>query len=401
MRETKTQRIGEIFRHLYYSAPISCTSLSMKLGKSQPHTMARINELQRGGYIVETGHAPSTGGRKPQMYSLRPDLFYILSVALDQFVARIALLDLQNNFVVAPEKYELKLLNNSDALSELAEIIKEYIAAGGVEKEQIAGIGIGMPGFVEVNKGINYSISENRSVAGYISSTTGLPVYIENDSSSIALAEMKFGMARNVQNAMVLNIGWGVGLGLVVDGRLFRGSKGFAGEFSHIPLFENNKLCNCGKSGCLETESSLCVIVEKAIEGLSNGRLSSINPADLDREDLEKSFETIRAAAAKGDKFSVDLFSSAGYEIGRGLSILIHLLNPDLVVLSGRGSLAGRIWLPPIQQALNDHCIPRLFENTEIRLSQLGYDAELIGAAALVMERCEHLRLNPHVNYSH
>ncbi len=373
----------------------------MKLGKSQPHTMARINELQRGGYIVETGHAPSTGGRKPQMYSLRPDLFYILSVALDQFVARIALLDLQNNFVVAPEKYELKLLNNSDALSELAEIIKEYIAAGGVEKEQIAGIGIGMPGFVEVNKGINYSISENRSVAGYISSTTGLPVYIENDSSSIALAEMKFGMARNVQNAMVLNIGWGVGLGLVVDGRLFRGSKGFAGEFSHIPLFENNKLCNCGKSGCLETESSLCVIVEKAIEGLSNGRLSSINPADLDREDLEKSFETIRAAAAKGDKFSVDLFSSAGYEIGRGLSILIHLLNPDLVVLSGRGSLAGRIWLPPIQQALNDHCIPRLFENTEIRLSQLGYDAELIGAAALVMERCEHLRLNPHVNYSH
>jgi predicted NBD/HSP70 family sugar kinase len=401
MREKKAQKIKEIFRHLYYSAPVSCADLSLKLGKSQPHTMTQLNEMLRSGFIMETGQAPSTGGRKPQMYSLRPDLFYILSVALDQFIARIVLVDLQNNFVSAPQEFELRLLNNPDALSELAKLIKDYLDASGVERAQIAGIGIGMPGFIEVNKGVNYSISEDQSIAGYISSLTDLPVFIDNDSSSIALAELKFGIARKAQNAMVLNIGWGVGLGLILDGRIFRGSNGFAGEFSHIPLFANNKLCSCGKSGCLETESSLCVIVDKAIEGLSNGRLSRITLADLDANHLERSFEIIRTAAAKGDKFAVDLFTSAGYEIGRGLSILIHLLNPSLIVLSGRGSLAGRIWLPPIQQALNDHCIPRLFENTEIRISQLGYEAELIGAAALVMERCEHLQLSTHLNYSY
>jgi len=401
MRDKKAQKIKEIFKHLYYAGSISCADLSHRLGKSQPNTMMQLNEMLRSGFIIETGQAPSTGGRKPQMYSIRPDLFYMVSVALDQYVARIAIVDLQNKFISPPGAYELKLLNNPAAVHDLTKLIQDYIAASGIDRSQIAGIGIGMPGFIEVNKGVNYSISEDQSIAAYISSRTDLPVFIDNDSSSIALAELKFGNARNARNAMVLNMGWGVGLGLILEGKIFRGSNGFAGEFSHIPMFDNSKLCSCGKSGCLETESSLYVIVNKAIEGLSNGRLSRISLSELSNVHLESSFEVIRTAAARGDKFAVDLFSSAGYEIGRGLSILIHLLNPDLIVLSGRGSQAGRIWLPPIQQALNDHCIPRLFENTEIRLSKLGHEAELIGAAAQVMERCEDLKLSTHLQYSY
>jgi len=401
MRDKKAQKIKEILKHLYYAGPVSCADLSHRLGRSQPNTMMQLNEMLRNGFIVETGQAPSTGGRKPQMYNIRPDLFYMLSVALDQFIARIAVVDLQNNFVSTPAEYELKLFHNPTAVHDLAKLIQNYIASSGIERSQIAGIGIGMPGFIDVNKGINYSISEDQSIAAYISSCTDLPAFIDNDSSSIALAELKFGIARNAQNAMVVNMGWGVGLGLILEGKIFRGSNGFAGEFSHIPMFDNSKLCSCGKSGCLETESSMYVIVSKAIEGLSNGRLSRISLTELSNSHLESSFEIIRTAAVKGDKFAVDLFSSAGYEIGRGLSILIHLLNPDLIVLSGRGSQAGRIWLPPIQQALNDHCIPRLFENTEIRLSKLGHEAELIGAAALVMERCEDLKLSAHLQYSY
>jgi predicted NBD/HSP70 family sugar kinase len=307
-------------------------------------------------------------------------------------------MDLHNRFLTPPAKYDLNLINNPSALDELANIIEDYIAISSVDKSQIAGIGIGMPGFVDIRKGMNHSMSEDRSVTEYLTSATGIPVFIDNDSSSIAHAELKFGIGKRAANAMVLNIGWGVGLGMILDRRIFRGSHGFAGEFSHIPLFANNKLCSCGKSGCLETESSLCVIVNKAIEGLSNGRLSRIRLEDLDVDRMENSFEIIRAAAAKGDKFCVELFSSAAYEIGRGLAILIHLLNPDMVILSGRGALAGKIWLPPIQQALNDHCIPRLFENFEICISSLGFDAELIGAAALVIERSESLKWNSYLD---
>jgi predicted NBD/HSP70 family sugar kinase len=187
---------------------------------------------------------------------------------------------------------------------------------------------------------------------------------------------------------MVINIGWGVGLGMILEGALFRGDNGFAGEFSHIPLFNNGKLCSCGKSGCLETETSLFVIVEKAKEGIQAGRVTVLKTLLSGREeDLEKDAETIIFSAGKGDRFAIELLSEAGYNIGRGIAILIHLLNPGIVVLSGRGALAGKIWQAPIQQALNEHCIPRLAINTEICISTLGYEAELIGSAALVMEK--------------
>jgi predicted NBD/HSP70 family sugar kinase len=117
--------------------------------------------------------------------------------------------------------------------------------------------------------------------------------------------------------------------------------------------------------------------------------VSLLNELSVDH--AEKAFESIMHAAGKGDKFAVELLSEAGYNIGRGVAILIHLLNPEIVILSGRGSLAGKIWQAPIQQALNEHCIPRLAQNTVVEISALGYQAELTGAAALVMEHYDKL----------
>jgi predicted NBD/HSP70 family sugar kinase len=248
-----------------------------------------------------------------------------------------------------------------------------------------------MPGFVNSAKGINYTFLETAGVtiSQYISTKVKLPVFIDNDSRLIALAELKFGAARQRKNALVINVGWGVGLGMILEGELFRGHDGFAGEFSHIPLFLNNKLCSCGKSGCLETETSLLVVIEKASKGLESGKLSMLKDKELSADHPEKAFLNIVAAASKGDKFAVEILSEAGYNIGRGVAILIHLLNPEVVILSGRGSSAGKIWQAPIQQALNEHCIPVLSANTEVEISVLGYNAELTGAAALVMENFE------------
>ena len=185
---------------------------------------------------------------------------------------------------------------------------------------------------------------------------------------------------------MVININWGVGLGIILKGELFRGHNGFAGEFSHIPLFSNNKMCSCGKTNCLETETSLLAITEKAIEGLKQGQSSLLKLNDLSLNRIEATSKAIMDAAVKGDRFAVELFSEAGYNLGKGIAILIHLLNPELVLLSGRGAAVGNLWMPAIQQAINEHCIPRIAENTEVKISQLQNNAELLGAAALVMD---------------
>jgi predicted NBD/HSP70 family sugar kinase len=217
----------------------------------------------------------------------------------------------------------------------------------------------------------------------YIEKEIELPTYIDNDSSLIALAEFRLGAARNKKNAAVINFGWGVGLGMIVDKALFRGYNGFAGEFSHIPLFDNNKLCECGKSGCLETEASMTVVVEKVREEIKNGRASHIKSVP---ENFEEAFATIINAATRGDQLTVEILSETAFNIGRGIAILIHILNPELVVISGRGAAAGNMLLAPMQQAVNRFCIPRLASYTEITVSDLSDKAELIGAAALVLE---------------
>jgi len=319
-------------------------------------------------------------------YSLKHNIIYIVAVSVDQFVTRIAVMDTQNKCVTGIEKFELPLAKNSQALSILTEKIAGVIKHARIPKSKIAGIGIGMPGFVDVTKGVNYTFfqTSGKSITETIADKTGLPVYIDNDSSLIALAELRFGEAGGTKDVMVINIGWGVGLGMLLGGKLFRGHNGFAGEFSHIPMFSNGKLCSCGKRGCLETESSMLVVIEKARNGVMTGRETTLK--NLPKHNLEQASEMIINAAQEGDRFAIELLSEAGYNIGRGLAILIHLLNPREIILSGRGSLAGKIWQAPIQQAINEHCIPRLASNVIIETSSIGYQADLMGAAALVMD---------------
>ncbi|WP_246073423.1 ROK family protein [Dinghuibacter silviterrae] len=345
-----------------------------------------LNELVEEGYAVDTGLAPSTGGRRSLRYALRPDVMYVVSVAVDQFITRIVLLDMYNKPLGALEKFELPLEDNPRSLQELTDRIDDVIRASGVDRGRIAGVGIGMPGFVDPIKGVNFTFlaAPSGTLTAYMEDRLQLPVFIGNDSSLIALAELKFGAARDRKTAMVINISWGIGLGLVLNSELFRGENGFAGEFSHLPLFLNGKICSCGKRGCLETEASLLVVLDKAREGLKQGKQSLIRR--LSESHHEEDMEAVTEAARRGDQFAIGLLSEAGYTLGRGAAVLIHLLNPETIILSGRGASPGILWQTPIQQALNEHCIPRLASGTSIQVSTLGYNAAIIGAAALVMD---------------
>jgi glucokinase-like ROK family protein len=319
------------------------------------------------------------------MYSLRPHEKLIVAVAMDQLTTRMVIYDLMHNQLSDIETIELEL-DNSTALPELIRIIDSFIQKSGFEKENIIGVGISMPGFVDVKKGINYTFLDagGQSLQSYISEKIDLPVYIDNDSCLIALAELKFGKARTKQNVMVINVAWGIGLGMILNGEIFRGHSGFAGEFSHIPTSNEGNLCSCGKRGCLETEASLVVVAKRAIEGIKEGRVSSLQQELNNHSKLPG--DLVMEAANKGDQFAIELLSQAGYAIGKGLAVLIHIINPSAIILSGRGAVVGRILSASIQQSLHKYAIPRLAESTELQISQLGSDAALIGASALVME---------------
>jgi glucokinase-like ROK family protein len=356
------------------------------LDKSLPSISKAVNELIEDGMVMEDGYARSSGGRRPLVYSIKADALFILTVAMDQFTTRIQLTDLLNNPIGPMDVFELQLYDNSEALTQLITQINQYIDLTAIPRDKFAGIGIGMPGFINVNDGINYTHLDagGQSLTLLLTTETGVPTYIDNDSSLIALAEQKFGIAKDQKDVMVINLGWGIGLGMIVNDEIYRGHTGFAGEFSHIPISDSSNLCSCGKRGCLETEASILVVVHKALEGIKTGRVSSLKYLEEDHPKLVG--DAIMEAANNGDQFAIELFTDAGYKIGKALAILIHIMNPASIVLSGRGAIVGKILLAPIQQALTKYCIPRLAAGTELLISELGFDAELIGAAILVME---------------
>lgn len=388
MKSKNSQYNRLVLKALCFGNILSAPEISFRIEKSLPLTTRILNDLVGEGLIKESGYATSSGGRRPLMYSLVAGKMFVVSVAMDQLITKIGIIDLQNCEVTNSKRFNLVLSQNPEALPSLTQFIKQYIENSPVDKEKIIGIGIGMPGFVDLDKGVNYSFldGKGKSIPDIIEEEVHIPVFIDNDSSLIALTELKLGSARDHKNTMVINLGWGVGLGLIINGKMFRGNNGLAGEFSHIPLFENNKLCQCGKSGCLETEASMLKVLENTKSQLAKGRVSIINEIT---GDFEKDSMKIINAALKGDQLAVELLSETAYNIGRGIAILIHILNPELVIISGRGAMAGNMLLAPIQQAVNKYCIPRLAAYTQVMVSSFGINAELIGAAALVLENLD------------
>lgn len=381
---------ADILRNVYYRDCLSLTELSKLTNKSLPLITAAVSELIQDGFLAEHGLAPSTGGRRPAVFLFnREKPRYIVSVAMDQLLTRIAIYDLFKNCVYPVQQMELNPFEDGDGLDKLISFIKSHIKASGLSQKEILGAGIGMPGFVNSEKGINESFfyTERISLRQYLSDETGLPVFIDNDSSLVALAEHRFGAGADIKELLVVNIGWGTGLGMIVNGRPFKGYSGYAGEFSHIPLSQTNNLCSCGKRGCLEVETSLLAMIEKARTAMASGADSVLKRYSEDSAWI--SGEQFLEAARKGDPLALSVLAESGYLLGKGISTLIHIMNPERIVLSGRGAVAGKMYLPVIQQAINEFCIPKIAEQTTIVVSELAHEAELVGAAGLVIDNCD------------
>ena len=391
----KSQRHEElrktIFKLLYYNGALSLAELSSRTKKSIPNVTSVVNGLIRDGYVTGQELAPSTGGRRAVKYRLNKKKDrYIVVVAMDQFVTRIVLYNLRNEAVHPETAITLPLQDNESALDHLCSFIDDYINESAINRQDILGVGIGMPGFVDVERGINTSYmndsDETESLRDKLTKRLALRVSIENDSSAIAISELHFGAAKGMKDVMVVNVGWGIGLGMIVNGSLFRGHNGFAGEFSHIPLSDSNKLCVCGKRGCLEVVASLLVAVNNARQDIAAGEISNLSKLFKDKTKAEG--DHLIAAARKGDQLAIRVLTDAAFMMGKGIATLIHIMNPERVVLSGRGGAAGGLLLPPVYRAIHEFCIPKLVENTDVVVSSLTYRAELLGAASLVIENC-------------
>jgi len=376
----------EILKNLYFDSALSIAELVKKLAKSTPSITKIINRLLEEKIIVECGFAESTGGRRPLQFAINPALnFYILTISTDQHFSTFTLTDLNQQTIIEHRDVplELKSSNSADLLLDEIESILEL---SGIQRDKIIGIGLSIPGFVNSELGVNESYPHNHPlyrIKSSIEAKYQISTVIENDSRCIAIAEKEFGSAKDIDHSLIINLNWGVGLGIIINGSVFKGESGFAGEFSHIPLSDDNTLCSCGKRGCLEVEASLDAAIRSTETDIQNNEYSIYST--FVKSKLNK-IDALIEASNVGDQISINNLGKIGYMLGKGISTLIHILNPKQIIVSGRGAELGRILNPQIQIAINEFCIPEIAKTTNVQMSSLNKHAQIKGTAAIVVE---------------
>jgi glucokinase-like ROK family protein len=231
-------------------------------------------------------------------------------------------------------------------------------------------------------RGITYLNYGDRPIAQLLQEKYGKPVHVEHDVKAMALGERWFGTARTVNNVLVLNVGWGLGLGILIDGKIYYGRDGYAGEFGHIQIIRDGELCECGKNGCLETVASGKAIGKRAKERLLKGstsKLLQICDGNIDKVDAE----LVAKTALTGDRFSIEILEEAGRYLGEGVAQLINLYNPEKIILGGRVSQAGQFILDPVRTTATKLSLVQLVNGVEFTTSTLGVNAGALGVAML------------------
>ncbi|MFH1904499.1 MAG: ROK family protein [bacterium] len=275
-------------------------------------------------------------------------------------------------------------------LKQIVKAIKNIISKAGKDKSEIMGIGIGSPGLADSEKGIirgltNIEGFENVHMKEYVESALDIPTFIDNDVNIMAYGELKCGAGRNAMNIVCLTLGTGVGGGIIIDGKIYRGSSLSAGEIGHIPVNVDGPKCICGGRACLESYIGRDRIIKRTIEKLTR-RKESIIPK-LVEGDLEKiTPKIVYEAAAAGDMLAIEIWRETAQYLATALAGIINVLNPELIVIGGGIANTGKYLFDPLRDMIKERIFPFLAEKIRIVHAQLGEEAGIIGSAMLAKD---------------
>jgi predicted NBD/HSP70 family sugar kinase len=228
----------------------------------------------------------------------------------------------------------------------------------------------------------NFFYNENRPLTEIISEQLNLPVRLENDTRAMAFGEYSEGVVDDEQNVLFLNYSWGVAIGVVIAGKLYYGKSGYSGEFGHSPIFDNEIICQCGKMGCLETETSGWSLVNQFKEAIKDGKQSKVKLDD--NSSIAQHNVIIDGALNLEDSLCIDLITKQSEKIGRYLSGLLNIFNPELLIIGGDFARLGDFALLPIRSAIKKHTLGLVEKDVKLKRSILGNRAGVIGACWII-----------------
>ncbi len=373
-----------ILSYFANSGSATIADLCKELYLSAPKINTLLNDLISDGLVQDFGKVDSSSGRKPNLYGLVSDSGFFLGVDVKQTYINIGLSDFQKKLVHVSYNIPYTLTNDKGSLEELCALINNFIKELPCSKDKILGIGVNLSGRINYATGYSYSFFhfDEEPLSKIMENHIGIRVFLENDSRAMAYGEFCSGVIKDEKNVLFLNIDYGLGMGIMINSQLYYGKSGYAGEIGHMPFFNNEIICHCGKKGCLETEASGRALVRIFKEELSKGS-STVIKKKIDDIILDDIIE----AAINDDVLAIELIAHIGEKLGRGIASLINVFNPELLILGGRLSSTEEYIRLPIKSALNKYSLSLVINDTQLKMSKLGLDAGIVGACLLVRNR--------------
>lgn len=369
----------------YYIANGDATiaEICKEMDLSIPTVTKLIGELQEDGYILDFGKQDTSGGRKPNIYGLNPASGYFVGVDILKHRIHLAAVDFKGEKLRIEENIPYSLENTPAALDTLCELINDFIDSLSVPRVKILAVGVNISGRVNPVSGYCYSIFyfDEKPLSQILEERIHIKTYIENDTRAMMYGEYMQGVVKGEKNLLFINMAWGLGLGIIIDGNVYYGKSGFSGEFGHFCLFDNEVICHCGKKGCLETEASGSALYRYLLERYNDG-CSTILADKIEQKD-DITLTDLIEAIQKEDILCIDILEQMGVNLGKGIAGLMNIFNPELVVLGGTLSLTGEYISLPIKSAIRKYSLNLVSQDTEIKVSKLGERAGVLGACLL------------------
>ncbi|MGW0228157.1 ROK family protein [Actinopolymorpha singaporensis] len=381
-RSVKQSNRAAIFRAIHRMGPIARVDLARETGLNPATVSHIVEELIASGLASETGvRSPQRAGRRPISLEINPTAGFAVGLDLARHTITGALVDLSGVVHARVEEEADSPWREETAVPIGSRVVERLLRPlTSSQRDRVVGVGMGIPGPVSIRTG-NYlaprSFDSWRPVAlaAELERRWHLPTFVDNNANTSALAALWFGAGQGAQNFVLLNLGVGVGTGLVLDGDVYRGNHDLAGEAGHLSVDLDGPRCACGNNGCLETYVSVPRVLQAVRSGSPRGRKGRAADVTLP--------EAVTALHA-GDPHVVDVFADVARHLAAGIVTIIYTLDPELILLGRELSAAGDALVVPVREEVRRRIFPAMRDTVRIEVSNL-VDAPTIGAATLAL----------------
>ncbi|MDY6148714.1 MAG: ROK family transcriptional regulator [Porphyromonas sp.] len=385
----QTQR--QIISYYINQGPATVSDLAHYINLSIPTANKIISELVDNGFVQVYGKKETSGGRQPILYGMHPQAGKFVGVDVQHECVNMGIIDLMGSELSSEYNIPFNLTNDVEKIDELCGLITDFIQRNGVESQDLLSIHINLPGRINPRLGRSFTFlkdTEEKPLAQMFSDRLGFRVSIDNDTRGMAYGEFTHGVPSELgaQNALYLNMSWGMGLGIIIDGKIYAGKSGFSGELGHISVYDNEILCHCGKKGCLQTEISGQALHRTILERIASGEVSILS--EKVQQGQSVSLEDIITAINKEDVLCLQALEIIGRKLGKRIAGLINIFNPEVLVIGGALARTGESIRQPVETVMRTYSLGIVNRDTEIRIAALGEKAGVMGSCMMARTRC-------------